>query len=260
MPSPKWKLVVDVGAVSSYDSTGEAWEADSAVRELGDLISNQMPDDKNSPLAGLLPGFTSLRLLLLKANRTEREVVLLDKALSLYRQYKQSGHTEESLASMICGDFMQLSRQENIHNTIAGTQAQAASLRFNSTNENAVLSDQAPLEAHLQSATLYVNESQMPSVAQLGYQKHQQRSEQFVVHQPNGSQNHHPEALAQQGMQSNYAVRNGTLAGSNNDISFSVSPSLHALINSPFSQAIEGQSELQLLNLSSHSGAQHNRG
>ena len=255
MPSPKWKLVVDVGLVSSYDSMGEAWEADSVVRELGDLISSQMPDDKNSPLAGLLPGFTSLRLLLLKPNRTEREVELLDKALSLYGQYKRSGQSDETIASMVCRDFMQLSRQDSPLKT---TTTQAASFRLNSTDVNALLPGHAAQGAQLQRETLHMNEPQRSSVAQLGYPKQQQLSEQFLTLQSNASQNHHAEALGQQSTQSNYDARNGALAS--NDIAFSVSPSLHALIHSPFSQAVDGHTDMQLLNLSNHAAAQNDRG
>lgn len=258
MPSPKWKLVVDVGLVSSYDSMGEAWEEDSVVRGLGDLISNQMPDDKNSPLAGLLPGFTSLRLILLKPNRTAREVELLKKALSLYRQCKQSGHADATIASMICRDFMQLTRQDNIHS--ATTSTQAASFRYGSTDVNSLLPGQDSQVARFQSGSLHMNEPQQSSVAHLRHQKQQQLSSQFLMLQSNSSQNHQAGALAQQGIQNNYSVRNGTLAGSSNDIAFSVSPSLHALIHSPFSQAIDGHNEMHPLNISNHAGAQNNGG
>ncbi len=241
MPSPKWKLVVDVGLVSSHDSMGEDYEGGSDARELADLISNQMPDDKNSPLAGLLPGFTSLRLLLLKPNRTERENELLDRALSLYRQYKQSGHAEESLASMICRDFMQLSRQDSTHNTT--TRNQSASYRYSSNDGSSMLPSQS------------MNESQPIPSAQ--HMKQQQVPSQYLMLPSNLVQNYEAEG---QGAQSNYAARNGIMAGSSNDMAFSVSPSLHALINSPFSQAIVGNNEIQPLNISNHAGADNNGG
>lgn len=259
MPSPKWKLVVDVGLVSSYGSMGRTWETDSVMQELGDLINAQMPDDKNSPHAGLLPGFTSLRLLLLKPNRTEREVELLDKAISLYSQYKQQSHPDELLASMICRDFMQLTltRQENNHNSTTGTEG--ISFRFGARDVSSLVSSQNSQATRFQRDAIHMNEPQAAPGAQLRHENPQQQqiASQFSMYRSNLSQNHHAQAVIQQG---NYAARNANLAVFNNDTGFSVSPSLHALINSPFSQAIDGQSEMMPLNISHHASASNNGG
>lgn len=253
MPSPKWKLVVDVGLVSSCDSTGDTCKTDSGVRELADLISNQMPDDKNSPLASLLPGFTSLRLLLLKTNRSEREAELLQKALSLFGQYKQSGHSTETIAAMICRDFMQWTRQDNP--SISAANPQGASFGYDSSNGNPFLTVQDSQVASFRGGSLYSDESQQSSyMMQLRTQQEQHTSSQFLTLQ---SRNSHAEVLTQQVMHNNAGIRNGSLAALNNDMAYSVSPSLHALIHSPYLQALEGHSEMQQLNISNHAGAQH---
>lgn len=82
--------------------------------ELLILIQNCTPADKNSPLATYLPGFTSLRLLLVQQARSPREDDLLKSVLASYASYKKGGHRSDTdIASMTARDFMLLSKQSN---------------------------------------------------------------------------------------------------------------------------------------------------
>lgn len=246
-----------MGLVPSCDSSGDALKMDSVVRELGDLISNQMPDNKNSPLAALLPGFTSLRLLLVKTNRSEREAAMLDKANSLYGQCKRAGHSKETIAAMICRDFMQGTRQGNINSTAENPHSD--SFGYGSSNEKSIVSGQDSYVTSCRRGSLHTDESQQSSVTQLPQNQHQ-LSSKFLGVQSNVSQNPNAEALHQHATHNYSDMRNRTLVASNNELTYSVSPSLHALIHSPFLHTLEGHSEMLPLNIANHAEAHDHEG
>lgn len=78
------------------------------------LIQKCTPEDKTSPLALYLPGYTSLRLLLIQPSRSSREDELLKAVLASYASYKKGGHRSDSdIASMTARDFMLLSKLNN---------------------------------------------------------------------------------------------------------------------------------------------------
>lgn len=109
MPSPKWKLVVDVGVPSSGSDKSDS-QADARVRELMSLVQKYMPESKTAPLAPLLPGFASLRVLLLKNSRTDRERQLLESAVESFRLHKRSAQSEAEVVCCTARDFMNLTR------------------------------------------------------------------------------------------------------------------------------------------------------
>lgn len=133
LPSPKWKLVVDVGKqqeqppqqqvantqeqhqqqqqdVSSATAPGEDPAALSS--EVISIFGEHMPSDPSSPAFAYLQGFMSLRLLLLRQNRGAQEQDLVNTMLSSYSSYKAGGRTPADIALMLARDFMFLSQQQ----------------------------------------------------------------------------------------------------------------------------------------------------
>jgi hypothetical protein len=103
--------VVDVG-IGPPPKFGNLTDEEFQLHhELLALIQACFPEDKNSPLASYLPGFTSLRLLLIQQSRSPRDDELLKSVLSSYASYKKGGHrTDMDIASMTARDFMLLSK------------------------------------------------------------------------------------------------------------------------------------------------------
>ena len=113
MPTPKWKLVVDLGApakpeIEQAAAIGE--QMDTRANDLLLLMRTYTPADKTSPLAVYLPGFTSLRLLLEKITKTPREEELAQTLVESYSSYCQSGRTPSDVAWMVARDYMLLSQ------------------------------------------------------------------------------------------------------------------------------------------------------
>jgi len=137
-PEPKWKLVVDLGeadegamtiaepqpgtsvfsggaqvaatatssnaAVNRSDGSGAG--NDSRVSEIITLLGEHMPSDPSSPHSSYLPGFMSLRLLLLRSSRTQEENEFIQTLLSSYTSYSSSGRSEADIALMLARDFL----------------------------------------------------------------------------------------------------------------------------------------------------------
>lgn len=111
MPTPKWKLVVDVGSAPPTPDDGTA--ADKRLQEVLNLLAEHTPTHRNSPYSPYLPGFTSLRLLLLKRKRTSEENDLLTTILDSYSSYLSSGRNNGETAWMIARDYMLLTQPTN---------------------------------------------------------------------------------------------------------------------------------------------------
>jgi len=143
LPSPKWKLVVDIGdddplvpttssvsqssaqsntIQSSLDMSCEpvqdkvanmSVDKDHRIDEIVSLLGELMPSDSNSQLALYLPGFMSLRLLLLRTSRTLEEEEHARTILDSYSSYSQSGRPRTEIGVMLARDYMFLSQQKN---------------------------------------------------------------------------------------------------------------------------------------------------
>lgn len=116
MPTPKWKLVVDVGAPDKTEPEPAATiggQVDTRANDLLLLMRTYTPADKNSPLAVYLPGFTSLRLLLEKIRKSPREEELAQTLVESFSSYCQSGRTPSDVAWMVARDHMLLSQQQH---------------------------------------------------------------------------------------------------------------------------------------------------
>ena len=146
MPSPKWKLVVDVGqqpqqaqqvptqqaAASQQQVAPQAQQPQQAQQvqpqqqgngappagpaaltsEVISIFGEHMPSDPNDPAFAYLQGFMSLRLLLLRSSRTEQEQDIVNTILSSYSSYKAGGRTRPDIALMLARDFMFLNQQQ----------------------------------------------------------------------------------------------------------------------------------------------------
>ena len=122
MPSPKWKLVVEIGAPPKTAGTEQdGSESCQLSNELLSLMCTHMPKDKTDTLAPYLPGFTSLHLLLMKRSRSVRENDMLQTALASFVNYKISGQSDSNIAWMTARDCMLLSIQDAQHFATAPT-------------------------------------------------------------------------------------------------------------------------------------------
>jgi hypothetical protein len=150
MPSPKWKLVVDIGnyeesapvAVSSttlnesiLDHTADVKETqvenfvdttpasvsipvatgdgrDPRINEVVTLLGKFMPSDSHSSHAPYVSGFMSLRLLLLRPSRSTEEEELVSTMLDSFSSYHCGGRDSSDIAGMLARDFIFLSHQQ----------------------------------------------------------------------------------------------------------------------------------------------------
>ena len=96
-----------LASASSSDTNGE----DPRTTEVLALIGEHMPLSSSCPLASYLPGFTSLRLMLMKTNKTTREAEVLGTLLESYSSYVSSGIQNAEIAWLLARDCMHLSQQ-----------------------------------------------------------------------------------------------------------------------------------------------------
>jgi hypothetical protein len=111
MPTPKWKLVVDVG--SAPPKFDDAKATDTRVQDVLKLLAEHTPTHRNSPYSPYLPGFTSLRLLMLKRTRTKDDNGILSTMLESYSSYLSSGKESGEIAWMMARDYMLLTQLPN---------------------------------------------------------------------------------------------------------------------------------------------------
>lgn len=161
MPSPKWKLVVDIGnfeesapvavASTAIDETNAEQPVDmkespednfatpvsvtftgvSAVasdggkdpriNEVVSLLGKFMPSDALSNHAPYVSGFMSLRLLLLRPSRSMEEEELVTTMLDSYSSYHSGGRESSDIAVMLARDYLFLSHQQ-LHNPFSMNQ------------------------------------------------------------------------------------------------------------------------------------------
>ena len=143
LPSPKWKLVVDVGErrpqPQQIGSTGQATtdvdgveKADAAnggrdprIDDVVSLLGELMPSDPNSPLSPYLSGFMSLRLLLLRSSRNSEEQERARTMLDSYTSYSQGGRSKADIGIMLARDYMFLAQNNQQQAIQQQPQAQA---------------------------------------------------------------------------------------------------------------------------------------
>ena len=86
---------------------------DSRVDDVISLIGEFMPSDPSSPLSTYVPGFMSLRLLLLRPSRTKEEEELVKTILDSFSSYAAGGRDRSEIVVMLARDYMFLSQQQN---------------------------------------------------------------------------------------------------------------------------------------------------
>jgi len=143
MPSPKWKLVIDLGepqpallgdvvetttsnstkteipSTSSSSSIVAKEKAetgnkrDPRIDEVVSILAEHMPSDPNSPLASCIPGFMSLRLLLLRSTWNDQDNDLVKIMLGSYSSYLATGRSRSDIALLLARDCMFLQNSGN---------------------------------------------------------------------------------------------------------------------------------------------------
>jgi hypothetical protein len=126
LPSPQWKLVIDIGIgpPSAATTHGNPAEIQQAV-ELMSVIRTHSPESKSSPKAMYLPGFTSLYLLLGKQRRTAEENDLVKSSLESYSACRLAGYSDFDVAWMTARHFMEQVKLRSIVATTSELSADA---------------------------------------------------------------------------------------------------------------------------------------
>jgi len=266
MPSPKWKLVVEIGVPpkTSRASQGDSYDVGQA-NELLTLINEHMPLDKTDSFAPFLPGFTSLNLVLVKRSRSPRENKLLRSALAVFTSHKQAGHSEGDVAWMTARDYMLLSSHrapqllEQLSSSAQSNDAASSTGSFHrqlqlpqehylghpSESACADVSGNSGefggLDEHSRSSSVHSRSSSQFKTAQYSDMSQGSVPMSSIIHslnqqQQNGAQFHNPAAMSHQLLGGQQAPQ--ALAGQN-DAAF--------LSNLGFDGIPAGQNDLQLI-------------
>jgi hypothetical protein len=158
-PSPKWKLVVDLGdedvtavscaaatttsvATAATEQPRETQEdialavisapvsngRDTRIDEVVSLLGEFMPSDPNSPMAPYVSGFMSLRLLLLRPLRAAEDEELTRTILDSFSSYTAGGRARADIAVMLARDYMFLGQQQQQQPFLGLSQGMMSSL------------------------------------------------------------------------------------------------------------------------------------
>jgi len=174
MPTPKWKLVVDTGTPSQkFDDT----LPDRRITDMLKLLGENIPAHRNSPFSPYLPGFTALRLLLLKRNRTPEEVDLANTMVDSYSSYLSSGRNSSETAWMVARDYMLLTQNSIQHSPVMPQthQSQQQILQLPNTTQ------QHHHPHPVQQQPLHQQLNQVHTVATVQQQQQQQQQQQNLI-------------------------------------------------------------------------------
>lgn len=140
MPAPKWKLVVDIGAVTApvaNRATAARADASPAIQqgpysrtghiEFDNLLSTVeefMPAASGSHMSAYTPGFSSLRLLLLKQSKIQSDLEMLNCLVQSFKSYCKSGRARSEVIVLVVRDFLAMSNKATSQQQIAATSQQ----------------------------------------------------------------------------------------------------------------------------------------
>lgn len=79
---------------------------ETQIKNLISLLGENMPSDSTSPLGQQINDLMSLRLVLLRKNRTLEEQQLVDAILVLFESYVAAGRSSKDIALLVCRDFL----------------------------------------------------------------------------------------------------------------------------------------------------------
>jgi len=133
IPSPKWKLVVDVAsdiashsqpynnnskmASNNIQQNYASNEQEKRINEIIYLLGEHMPSDPSSPLAAYAQFYMSLRLMLLKNVRSDQETEWIRILLGSYSSYASADRSYHDIAVLLARDFMFLQQQSQQSST-----------------------------------------------------------------------------------------------------------------------------------------------
>lgn len=87
-------------------------ERDSRIDEVISLLAEYMPSDAQSNWGPYLPGFMSLRLLLLRQTRSLEDEEIVRTMLDSYSSYATGGRQRADIAVMLARDFIFINQQQ----------------------------------------------------------------------------------------------------------------------------------------------------
>lgn len=131
LPTPKWKLVVDVSVPSPREevrdvpttqpitstqtvpqTTPTQQTNDAVIDTIIRLLGDEMPSNPSSAIPSHIQSLMSLRLLLLRVRRSSQEDEVVNTVLGSYSSYSKSGRSNCDIATMLARDFMFLTQQQ----------------------------------------------------------------------------------------------------------------------------------------------------
>mmetsp|Transcript_18248 Transcript_18248/g.45343 ORF Transcript_18248/g.45343 Transcript_18248/m.45343 type:complete len:834 (+) Transcript_18248:232-2733(+) len=239
MPTPKWKLVVDVGsAPPKLDEKA----ADKRIPDMLRLLAENIPTHRNSPFSPYLPGFTALRLLLLKRNRTPEDNDLANTMLDSYSSYLSSGRNSSETAWMVARDFMLLTQTTTTQQSTSIPQQQSLqTIQQQLQQHRAPQGQQQPLHQQL---------GQIQNVTNVSLQQQQHNGAPLTQHIQQLHSNHYTQIDASHHSQVQIPHQN-TMQHQQNPVT--VAP---FAMSAPVVHSAHGSSN-NLLNLPATQGQQH---
>jgi len=130
LPTPKWKLIVDVSVTPEEDSRNRSTEilqkisshpasdaapahpSDTIIDKIIRLLGDEMPSSLSSNIPTQVQNLMSLRLLLLRPRRSVQEEEIVNTISGSYSSYSKSRRTESDIAIMLAHDFMFLTQAQ----------------------------------------------------------------------------------------------------------------------------------------------------
>lgn len=135
LPTPKWKLVIDMGSPNATSSPGVASvkptltiatskmeqpssltpitpKVDSKIFEIVNVLADEMSTDISANMYTQSSDMISLRLLLLKSNRNDDEDDLVSTVVSSYTSYVLSGRASNEIAVMVTRDYIYMTQNQ----------------------------------------------------------------------------------------------------------------------------------------------------
>lgn len=139
LPTPKWKLIIDMSSVShgfskSSDPAKSSFPLVSSSKNISDVVDPRTSNTvkNNSVLSEIINllgeeltsnmsvassevhNLTGLRLFLLKASRTSQEKDVANTLFGSYSSYARCGRSNSEIAAMLCRDFVFLTQEQQV--------------------------------------------------------------------------------------------------------------------------------------------------
>lgn len=136
LPTPKWKLVIDMGSSSAAATPGTCAvkpqlaltskmeqlpssskpiepQCDPRIFDIVNLLADEMSTDIMTRISSHGSDMISLRLLLLKPNKSEPENDLVSTVVGSYTSYLASGRAKNEIAIMVSRDYAYMTQNQH---------------------------------------------------------------------------------------------------------------------------------------------------